>query len=453
VTSDQSSRELVFPRGFLWGVGTSAYQVEGNSFNTQWHEFEKAGGIRTGESSGRACNWWYDAEKDFDIAQSMGLNSLRLSVSWARIEPEEGIFNPEAIERYRQMLAALIERGIRPIVCLHHFAHPVWFEKKGAFLSGDCVADFSRFVKFTVAELSDHCSDWLTFNEPNIYGIEGYVDGDHPPAEHDQLIRYFKVLGNMGLCHGSAYHIIHNLQRHASVSFANHFLIFTAVKTHYFDRLAAGVARDSFNNIFVNMVTGRRAPAFSGIDKRLDEIKDTWDYVGVNIYGGVDVSFDITKPKTAFVRRTFPPRGRTGDIPPNGVPMFGEIYPQGIKIVVERLAKYGKPFFILENGVPDRDDKLRPWVIATAVKTMHDLIQQGHKILGYHHWSLVDNFEWALGYAMKFGLVAVDPETQERNPRPSAAFYSEIAKTNSLTADMVMKYVPEALDEIFPSML
>ena len=452
MSMDQSSQELAFPGGFLWGVGTSAYQMEGNSFNTQWHEFEKAGGVSTGEASGMACNWWYEAEKDFDIAQSMGLNSMRLSVSWARIEPEDGIFNPEAIERYRQMLAALIERGIRPIVCLHHFAHPVWFERKGAFLSKDCVADFSRFVKFTVFELSDHCSDWLTFNEPNIYGIEGYVDGGHPPAERDHLVKYFKVLGNMGLCHGSAYHIIHKLQRHASVSFANHFLIFTAVKTHSFDRLAARVARDSFNNIFVNMVTGTRAPPFSGIDRRLDEIKDTWDYVGVNIYGGVDVSFDITRPKAGFVRRTTPPRGRTGDIPPNGVPMFGEIYPQGIKIVVERLAKYGKPFFILENGVPDRDDKLRPWVIATAVKTMHSLIKQGHKILGYHHWSLVDNFEWAWGYAMKFGLVAVDPATQERKPRPSAAFYSEIARANALTAGMVTKYVPEALDEIFPSM-
>jgi len=101
--------------------------------------------------------------------------------------------------------------------------------------------------------------------------------------------------------------------------------------------------------------------------------------------------------------------------------------------------------------VPDRDDKLRPWVIATAVKTMHSLIEQGQKILGYHHWSLVDNFEWDWGYAMKFGLVAVDPVTQERKPRPSAAFYSEIARANALTAGMVMKYVPEALIEIFPS--
>jgi len=119
--------------------------------------------------------------------------------------------------------------------------------------------------------------------------------------------------------------------------------------------------------------------------------------------------------------------------------------------VVERLAKYGKPFFILENGVPDRDDKLRPWVIATAVRTMYDLIREGHNILGYHHWSLVDNFEWALGYSMKFGLVALDPVTQERKPRPSAAFYCEIARANALTADMVKKYVPEAMDEIFPS--
>jgi beta-glucosidase len=130
--------------------------------------------------------------------------------------------------------------------------------------------------------------------------------------------------------------------------------------------------------------------------------------------------------------------------------MFGEIYPQGIRIVVEKLAKYNKPFFILENGVPDRADTLRRWVIATAVKTMHDLIRKGHRILGYHHWTLVDNFEWTFGYSMKFGLVEMDPATQARQPRPSAAFYANIIKENGLTPDMLRKYAPDALQEIFP---
>jgi beta-glucosidase/6-phospho-beta-glucosidase/beta-galactosidase len=151
-----------------------------------------------------------------------------------------------------------------------------------------------------------------------------------------------------------------------------------------------------------------------------------------------------------FVRRIKPTSGRTGDLDPEGNAMFSEIYPQGIKVVVEKLAHYGKPFFVLENGVPDRDDKLRPWVIACAVKTMHDLIDRRYKILGYHHWSLVDNFEWALGYSMKFGLMEMDSAMQERKPRQSASFYSEIVKANALTPDMVKRYVPEAIGEIFP---
>jgi len=441
---------LRFPAGFLWGVGTSSYQVEGNSYNTQWYEFEKAGGITTGDRSGRACNWWEDAESDFDMAKSMGLNSLRLSVSWARIEPEEGMFDPKAIERYRYMLLELISRGIKPIICLHHFAHPLWFEKRGGFLSPWCEEDFSRFVKFTVYELGDLCCDWVTFNEPNIYAAEGFLDGDHPPAMHDRLIKYFRVLGNMARCHAAAYHIIHNLQHNARVSFANHFLMFTELARHPFDMLAARVASDTFNNVFLNMITGKYIKPYYSLLGNVEQVRDTWDYIGVNIYGGIDVAFDIRNPKMAFIRRIFPKNGRTGDLLPNGNAMFGEIYPQGIKIVVEKLAKYKKPFFILENGVPDRDDKVRPWVIATAVKTMYDLIQRGFDIMGYHHWTLIDNFEWALGYSMKFGLVAMDPATQERKPRPSASFFAEIARANALTADMVKRYVPEALDEIFP---
>ncbi len=444
------NERLHFPSGFLWGVSTSAYQVEGNSINTNWYEFEKAGGIKTGDRSGIACNWWNMAESDFDIAQSMGLNSLRLSVSWARIEPEEGIFNVIAIQRYRRMLNDLLIRNIRPMVCLHHFAHPLWFEQKGAFLSPQCVNDFARFVKFTVAELGDLCNDWVTINEPNIYAVEGYINGDHPPARKGRILEYFKVLGNMALCHGAAYHIIHGLQKYARVGFANHFIIFTEAHHEIFDRLAARIASDSFNNIFINLITGKRIPPLIDIRPRLSEIQDTWDFVGVNIYGGVDVAFDITRPNMGFVRRLNPKNGKTGDLDETGNPMFGEIYPQGIEIVVKKLAHYNKPFIILENGVPDRADRLRPWVIATAVKTIHGLIYQGYPILGYFHWTLIDNFEWAHGYSMKFGLVEMDPITQERRPRPSAAFFGEIAHNNCLTLDMVRRYLPYDINQFFP---
>jgi beta-glucosidase len=447
---DNENRLLRFPEGFLWGVGSSAYQFEGDSYNTQWCEFEKAGGIKTGEPSGKACDWWNNAEKDFDIARDMGLNSLRLSVSWARIEPQEGTFDPAAIDRYRQMLSALIERNIQPIVCLHHFAHPLWFEKKGAFLAKSCVEDYNRFVKFTVAELCDLCGTWLTFNEPNVYGVSGYLDGEHPPAIRGNLIKYFRVLGNMARCHAAAYHTIHSLQRECMVSFTNHFLMFTHLRDHAFDRLAARIASYTFNNVFFNMLEGQKLPPFCGLRECKEPLQGTFDFVGINVYGGVDVAFDPFKPHMAFVRRVKPKNGRIGDPLPDGHAMFGEIYPQGIRIIVEKLSHFGKPFFILENGVPDKGDKLRPWVIATAVKTINSLLDQRYRILGYHHWSLVDNFEWAYGYYMKFGLVAMDPATQERKPRPSASLYAEIAHSNTLTEKMIVQYVPASLGEIFP---
>jgi beta-glucosidase len=441
---------LKFPEGFLWGVASSAHQFEGDSVNTQWDEFEMAGRIWASELSGRACDWWKNAEMDFDTAQRMGLNSMRISVSWARIEPMEGRFDPEAIERYQQMLSALIERNIRPIICLHHFANPTWFEKKGAFLSPSCVEDFTRFVKFTVTELYELCDTWITFNEPNVYAAEGYLDGNHPPAIHGNFPKYFRVLGNMARCHAAAYHIIHKMQKDPMVSFANHFVIFTHAKDQLFDRLATRLASDAFNNVFFNMLQGQKLPPFCGLNNCTEPLKGTFDFIGINIYGGADVAFDLFKPQMGFIRRIKPTNGRTGDLTPDGTSMFGEIYPQGIKTVVEKLAHFRRPFFILENGVPDRDDRLRPWVIACAAKTIHELQDQRYKIMGYHHWSLVDNFEWAMGYSMKFGLIEMNPDTQERKPRPSASFFSEIAKANMLTPDMVKRYVPEAMEEIFP---
>ncbi len=127
---------LEFSRGFLWGVSTAAHQVEGNSQN-QWSDWEAAGHIRSGDSCGSACDWWNNAERDFDLASNMGLNAMRFSVDWSRIEPQEGEWDLAALRRYREMLDGLVQRGICPMICLHHFTHPRWFEQKGAFLTPD----------------------------------------------------------------------------------------------------------------------------------------------------------------------------------------------------------------------------------------------------------------------------------------------------------------------------
>src|SRR5579864_3822041 len=156
------SPNSVFPAGFAWGVATSSHQVEGENANNQWAEWERKGRIKSKDCVGFACDWWRNAERDFDLAKSLGVNALRLSVEWSRIEPREGEFDEAALERYRAMLIALRERGLRPFVTLHHFTNPIWFEDRGAFASAKSVALFERYTAVVVKALGDLCSDWCT---------------------------------------------------------------------------------------------------------------------------------------------------------------------------------------------------------------------------------------------------------------------------------------------------
>ena len=440
---NQRDSTLKFPDGFLWGVGTSAYQNEGDSFNTQWYEFEQRGGIITGVRCGKACNWWEAAEKDFDIAESIGINSMRLTICWSRVEPEEGHFDPQAIRRYRQMLEALIERGIQPMICLHHFANPIWFERKGAFLSDQSVLFFSRFTEIVLNELGDLCSQWVTINEPNVVAALGYIIGMHPPAKSVSFFRYARALGNLALCHAAAYRIIHKAQPDSRVSFANHFLTLEpANPISAMDRMVTRLTNAVFNNGFIDMVATGKLPLLNKVlHQKLQAVKNTWDFIPINIYGKFLAAFDIRNIREGFMRRMTPQTKHVGDPDVEGNGLYGEIYPQGIADIARKYRKYNKPVFILENGLPDRNDRLRPWLITTAVKTMHALIAKGIDVIGYHHWTLLDNFEWTHGYSLRFGLVEVDFESGHRKPRKSAELYSKIIRHNGLSTEMVNEYI------------
>src|SRR5579872_1767819 len=181
------AKPLLFPEGFLWGVSTSAYQFEGGNYASQWAAWEKRGGIKTREPSGRASGWWEHAEKDFDLARDLGVNALRLSVECSRIEPRPGDWDAFAMDRYRSMLLALRERGILPMVCLHHFTHPQWFEEMGGFLSDDAPRLFERFTRHVLRCLGDLCNHWVTFNEPNVYCAMAFLLQEFPPGKRGDI--------------------------------------------------------------------------------------------------------------------------------------------------------------------------------------------------------------------------------------------------------------------------
>ena len=436
--TSSSATDLVFPKGFLWGVSTASYQVEGNNDNCQWSDWEKQGHIRSGDRCGRACDWWVNAETDFDLAQSMSVNALRLSLEWSRIEPEAGRWNRQALARYRELLEGLRRRGIRPVICLHHFTNPCWFERQGAFLHPDAVARFERFTRYVVEELRDLCQTWVTFNEPNVYAASGYVLGEFPPGGIGQVTTALRVTSVLAQSHLRAYRAIHELQPEAEVGWAQHYVVFQPVAT-MFDRWVAHLLNETFNETFLRLVENGELPfPLSLLDGNARDVKGACDFVGLNVYNRLHVAFDLRNIEYLFGRIFVPEHAPQGD--PGMERPYGEAYPQAVRVAVERARTLGKPIYILENGVPDAQDRIRPWLLVNVVKELHSLIAEGHDIRGYFHWTLTDNFEWTEGWNLRFGLIELDPKTQARKMRPSGHLFSDIIRCNCLSADLVERY-------------
>src|SRR5690349_2627921 len=440
ITTPSEASTLTFSPNFLWGVSTSAHQVEGDNTNSQWSAWEAAGRIKSGERCGLACDWWRNAEQDLDLAHGLELNALRLSVDWSRLEPREGHWDRQAFARYRSMLAGLHHRRIQPFVSLHHFSHPLWFEQQGGFLGGRSEELFDRFSRSVVAELGDLCRDWVTFNEPNVYAALGHVLGEFPPGGKGELLRAVRVLSSMGRAHARAYNSIHQLQPLAQVGWAHNYVVFQpAAAGGKLDRLVASLAGALFNNSFLRVIEEGRMPfPLSLANGDLAQARGTCDFVGLNVYSRFHVAFDTSYASKLFGRAFVPSEAPQGD--QGAENPYGEAYQPALRCAAQRAARLDKPIYILENGVPDAADKIRPWLIVNAVKELHDLIHEGYDIRGYFHWTLTDHFEWSEGWRLKFGLFAMDPATQERRPRGSAHLYQAIVQVNGLNRDLLRRY-------------
>jgi beta-glucosidase len=441
-----SGATLTFPERFLWGVATSSHQYEGECLNNQWHAWELGGHIKTGDTCGLACDWWRNAERDFDLARELGLNALRLSLEWSRIEPRPGEWDAAAFARYREMLGGLRQRGIEPMVTLHHFTHPLWLEERGGFLAPDAVERFARYSERVVQQLSDLCDFWCTINEPNIYAIVGYLIGDFPPGRKGDFRAAIRVQASMARAHAAAYHAIHRIQPSARVGWAQQHNFFDPANPRSpLDRFAAHQINENFNGFFPRAVRiGRASFPGSLFAGDLKAARDTCDYYGVNLYYRDLVSFDLKKPGEAFSKRSVAPGAPRSDQPYQF--SWGEVYPDGIARIAQQLAPLGKPIYITEHGVADAADRLRPWLLVRAARALHDAVSAGADVRGYFHWSLVDNFEWAEGWRTRFGLTALDVATQVRTLRPSAHLYSAFAHANALTPEIVAEYAPDALE-------
>ncbi len=442
-----------FPKGFCWGGATAAHQVEGNNSNNDWWVWEQEGHIRDGQTSGLACDWWNNAERDFDLAAQLNNNAHRLSVEWSRIEPAEGKWDSAAIDRYRAMLQGLRQRGIEPMVTLHHFSTPLWLAERGGWENSTIVPLFERFAEKVARSLGDLCDFWCTINEPTIYALLGWVAGAPADAHHHQLTfppgkhepdLAMAVIENMLVGHAAAYHAVHRVQPAARVGIVHNMTdIQPANPNSPLDRFVSGQRDRIVNQSVLDAVFHGKIVRFVG-SKRSRQLKGTTDFFGLNYYTRNILAFDRRNPDALFSQQVFPQGAPMSD------GMYGEIYPDGLYHLLKRLGKYNIPIYITENGLPDADDDQRPAYLVTHLRQIWWAIQCNIPVMGYYHWSLVDNFEWAEGWNLRFGLIKVNPQTQERNVRKSGRLFAEIAGANAITTDMVSRYAPELMEKLFP---
>jgi beta-glucosidase len=444
-------RLLQFPEGFLWGTASSSYQCEGGNTNNQWYLWEQQGHILTGERCDNAANWWEGAEDDFEFAEQMENNALRLSLEWSRIEPSEGHWDSVALDRYRAMLVNLYRRHIKPVVTLHHFTDPLWFADRDGFANASNIDYFVRYVTRAVQALQDLCNFWVTINEPNIYAILGYQLGSYPPGEHD-IVRAFQVLRNMMQAHVKAFYAIRRLQPEAQIGYCLHYRLFDPANVlSPLDQAVAGIQDTFFSWATLQAgETGRFTFPLNVLVPPIPRTAGARDFHGINYYTREMVRFDPGNATELFGRRFVRPGAVRND--PGLDNNFGEIYPRGLYRVLKtvyRRTRGNKPLYVTENGFSDSLDNRRPRAILEHLAMVHRAMSEGIPVRGYFHWSLVDNFEWNDGWGVRFGLVELDPQTQIRTPRRSASMFGEICRANAITEAIVERYAPDAMEAVF----
>jgi beta-glucosidase len=402
-----------FPEGFLWGAATSSHQVEGNNRWNDWWVLEQSGALPY--RSGDACRHYELFEQDFDLARALGHNAHRFSLEWSRLEPEPGRWDDSAFEHYREVLEALRHRGLEPIVCLHHFTNPAWFARRGGWLAADSADLFVRYVE-GVAERLDGVRYWLTINEPTVYAKNAYVGGLWPPQRKGSWSSAARVLRNMARGHRAAYRALHRRHPGARVGFAHSIpWIEPCDPRRALDRMAARGRDLLLNRSFLTLIGGR----------------GSLDFLGINYYTRTVVRWAPGGLKAVAGTECLDPshghRGVASDI-------GWEVYPPGLGHALASYADVGVPIMVSENGIATTDERLRSRFLRDHLTEVAGAIGRGVPILGYIHWTLMDNYEWSLGTAPRFGLLATDYDTQTRTPRPAALELAEIARANRLPA-------------------
>lgn len=425
------TNDIRFPQEFLWGVATAAHQVEGNSDNNNWSAWENARDengrprIKNNQKAGLACDHWNRYREDIVLMQQLGVKAYRFSVEWSKIEPREGEFDEAALQHYREVCDALLAAGLTPMVTLHHFTHPLWFEQKGAFEKAVNIALWIRFCEKVFQALHEKVNFWCTINEPEVFASQGYFQGIFPPGKKDPQLTGV-VLQNLLEAHTQVYLALKRLPggEKAQIGLVKNIFQFDPNRRwNFLDWLISRKLNDLFtDSILEYFKTGHfnfSLPGLAKLEHFNAEAPRTLDFIGLNYYSHFRAQFQFNRQEPFAFK--FLPEEIMTDMP-------YPIYAEGFYRALKTLAQLQKPIYVTENGIADAKDDRRELFIRRYLYAMSRARQEGCDVRGYFYWSLMDNFEWSEGYDMKFGLYEVDFQTQERRLREGANVYAKIIK-------------------------
>ena len=405
-----------FEAGFLWGAATAGHQVEGNNVSSDVWAVEHVQPTAFREPSGDACDSFNRWPIDLDIVRSLGLNCYRFSLEWARIEPEPGRFSIAMLDHYRAMIDGCRARGLKPIVTFSHFACPRWFALQGGWTNPDAASLFARFCDRAARHLASGIHAAVTLNEPNLMRLLRYK---LPPQA---LAGGTAGQAAAARAYGSDRFVAMMIESAAQTDAALPIMI----AAHHAGRAAIKAVRGDLP-VGVSLAIEDDQAVGSPVerDRKRARCYRDWleaargdDFVGVQNYERARIADTGALPLPVDAVRSS--RG-------------AEIYPASLAGAARYAWEVARvPILVTEHGVGTDDDRQRAELISAALGHLHAMIADGVPVLGYIHWSLLDNFEWIFGYGPKYGLVAVDRTSFKRTVKPSAGILAGIAKRNAI---------------------
>lgn len=406
-----------FPAGFLWGAATASHQVEGNNTASDSWFLENIQPTAFAEPSGDAANsleLWHD---DLDFVKSIGLNTYRFSLEWARIEPEPGRYSAAMLDHYKAVIEGCHERGLKAFVTFNHFTAPRWFSARGGWLDEGAAATFGKYCEAAASHLASGIDYALTMNEPNILRLLRALQLPPPviAAQRAMLENAARILQVEKFSAANAA-FVEDVDAMLPNMIAGHRAGRAAIKAVHAD-LPVGVSLAMFDDEAVGDGSLRDAKRQELYGAWLEAAKDD-DFFGVQNYERARWDGQGKLPAPEGAVRNW---------------MGSEVYAPSLAGAVRYAYEVTKkPIIVTEHGVGTDDDDVRAAFIPAALADLKRAMDDGVPVLGYIHWSLLDNFEWTFGYKPKFGLASFDHVTFARTPKPSAEVLGAIARGNGL---------------------